>query len=89
MHEKSNIEKELRAKAEDISSEYNGAPVIIIVGGTGEAIKDKGELNRNMLGSSMHDGYRLRDLFGILQTSIQIESLKHFFLGNWPEEKQS
>ncbi|TET68639.1 MAG: hypothetical protein E3J56_11125 [Candidatus Aminicenantes bacterium] len=87
MHEKNDIEKELQKKAGEISSEYNGAPVIIIVGGTGETIEGKGELKRNMLGSSMHGGYRLRDLFGILQTSMQIESLKHFFPGNWPEKK--
>lgn len=85
MHEKNKIEKELRKKAEEISSEYNGAPVVIIVGGTGETIKDKGKLKRNMLGSSMHSD-RLRDLIGILQTSIQIESLKHFFLNYWKEE---
>ena len=79
MHEKNIIENELRGKAEAISSEYSEAPVIIIVGGTGETITNKGELNRNMLGSSMHGDYRLRDLLGILQTSIEIETLKHFF----------
>ena len=83
MHEKNEIEKDLRKKAEDISSEYNGAPVVIIVGGIGEIVKDKGELKRNMLGSSMHNDYRLRDLLGILQTSIQIESLKHFCPKGW------
>ncbi len=83
MHEKDKIEEELHKRAEDISSDYNGAPVVIIVGGTGEIVNDKGVLKRNMLGSSMHSGYRLRDLLGMLQTSIQIESLKHFFPTSW------
>ena len=36
MHEKTKIEKMLREKAEAISSDYNGAPVVINVVGTGE-----------------------------------------------------
>lgn len=53
-----------------------GAPVVIIVGGDTEA-----EIPRTMTASSIKGkDIRLRDLLGILQTSIQIESLKHFGL---------
>jgi hypothetical protein len=78
MHERHPIEKRLRKEAERISKDYNGAPVIIIIGGTGADVQGKGKLNRNMLGTSLHKDYRLRDLIGILQTALQIETLKHF-----------
>jgi len=67
------IEKELSKKAKEISKEYDEAPVVIIIAGTG-----KEGLTRCITGFSHHDECRLRDLLGILQTSIQIETLKHF-----------
>jgi len=73
MHERCKIENNLRKIAEKLSKEYENAPVIITIGGT-----DKKCLIRNMTGSSLHFNYRLRDLIGILQTTIQIETIKHF-----------
>jgi hypothetical protein len=70
MHEKTRIEKKLKIVAERISAEYGNAPVVIIVGGSGPAIP------RTMTASSFKKG-RLRDLLGLLQASIQIESWKH------------
>jgi hypothetical protein len=73
MHERHKIEHDLKANAVQISKELNGAPVIIIVGGTGA------DIPRTMTASSFKPGDgRLRDLLGILETSIQIETLKHF-----------
>jgi hypothetical protein len=74
MHEEHGIERQLRRTAERISAEYGGAPVVVIVGGSVEA-----HVPRCMVGSTLHqEGDRLRDLLGILQTAIQIETLKHF-----------
>ncbi len=72
MHEKNEVEKDLRKEAERISVKYNGAETIIIVAGN-----KKAKLDRCMTGSSMHRGFRLRDFLGILQAAIQIESHKH------------
>jgi hypothetical protein len=75
MHEEHDIEKQLLQEAERISEAHKGAPVVIIVGGSTEA-----EIPRCMLASTLRpaEGYRLRDLLGILQTAIQIETQKHF-----------
>lgn len=73
MHESHEIEKDLRKKAEALSEQYGGAPVVVIVGGSKDA-----NIPRSMLGSSLHEGKRLRDLLGILEACKQIESLKHF-----------
>ena len=77
MHEKDDIEKKLKIEASRISEEMGGAPVVIIVGGDTEA-----NIPRTMTSSSIKGkDVRLRDLLGIMQTSIQIESWKHF--GSW------
>jgi hypothetical protein len=76
MHEIHEIEKGLRQEAQRISKRHGGAPVVIVVGGHREADTD---IRRCMTASTLQ-GYRLRDLLGILQTAIQIESLKHFQL---------
>ena len=77
MHEKHDIEKKLKIEASRISEEIEGAPVVIVVGGDTEA-----NIPRTMTASSIKGkDLRLRDLLGILQTSIQIESWKHF--GPW------
>jgi len=77
MHEKHDIEKRLKFEASRISEEIGGAPVVIVIGGDTEA-----NIPRTMTASSIKGkDVRLRDLLGILQTSIQIESWKHF--GTW------
>lgn len=72
MHEKTTIEKKLKIEAERISAEYGNAPVMIIVGGSKSA-----NIRRTMTATCIKEG-RLRDLLGLLQASIQIESWKHF-----------
>jgi len=77
MHEQDEIEKRLKRQATKLSEEFNGAPVVLIVGGDTQA-----QIPRTMTASSIKGkDVRLRDLLGILQTSIQIESWKHFI--NW------
>ena len=77
MHEQHEIEKKLKSEADRISRELGGAPVAIVVGGDTDA-----GVPRTMTSSSINGkDVRLRDLLGILQTSIQIESWKHF--RNW------
>ena len=77
MHERHEIEKGLKAEADRISDQMGGAPVVIVVGGD-----TKANIPRTMTASSIKGkDVRLRDLLGILQTSIQIESCKHF--GSW------
>ncbi len=77
MHEKHEIEKKLKIEADRVSETLGGTSVVIVVGGS-----DEHDIPRTMTASSMKGiGVRLRDLLGILQTSIQIESWKHF--KNW------
>lgn len=77
MHEQHELEKKLKVEATKISEQFGGVPVAIVVGGDTEA-----NIPRTMTASSIKGkDVRLRDLLGILQTSIQIESWKHF--GNW------
>ncbi len=74
MHEQHEIEKKLKIEATRISSELGGAAVVVVVGGSTEP-----DIPRTMTASSIKgQDIRLRDLLGILQTSIQIESWKHF-----------
>jgi hypothetical protein len=76
MHERHSIEKALKLEAERISVRYGNAPVVIVVGGSGEA-----NIPRTMTASSFtRSNGRLRDLLGVLQSAIQIETLKHFKL---------
>ncbi len=77
MHEEHEIEKKLKEEAKRISAEYGGAPVVVLIAGSEEA-----NIPRVMTGSYIKGkDVRLRDLLGILQTAIQIESWKHF--KNW------
>ena len=77
MHEQHDVEINLKDEANRISEQMGGAPVVIVVGGDSDA-----NIPRTMTASSIKgEDIRLRDLLGILQTSIQIESLKHF--SNW------
>lgn len=73
MHEKHGIERRLKIESDRISEEFGGAPVVVIIGGTEEA-----GVPRTMTASSLRGkNIRLRDLLGILQASIQVESWKH------------
>jgi hypothetical protein len=77
MHEQHEIEQKLKVEANRISAELGGASVVIVVGGSTNP-----DIPRTMTASSLNgDEVRLRDLLGILQTSIQIESWKH--LKHW------
>lgn len=77
MHEIDELEKSVKQEAKRISEKYGGAPVVVVVGGD-----EKANIHRTMTGSwAPNNSIRLRDLVGILQTSIQIESWKHF--KNW------
>jgi hypothetical protein len=74
MHEQHAIEEQLKVEANRISEKMGGAPVVIVVGGDTET-----NIPRTMTSSSIKGkDVRLRDLLGILQTSTQIESWKHF-----------
>jgi hypothetical protein len=83
MHEILDIEFDLWEDAERLSKKYGGAPVVIIVAGDASA-----DVGRCMLGSTLHDGARLRDLLGILETAKQIEGLKHFEMGAFRRKMQ-
>jgi hypothetical protein len=73
MHEQHEIEKMLKTEARRISKKLHGAPVVIIVGGSTQA-----DIPRTMTATYIQGGdVRLRDLLGLLQASIQIESWKH------------
>jgi uridylate kinase len=84
MHEFDKTEIKLKQAAIDISRQLNGAPVVIVVGGGGDVY-------RTMTASSFKavQRGRLRDLLGILQASIQIETLKHFGLISKLERSRS
>ena len=74
MHEQHEIETKLKVEASKLSAEYGGAPIVILAAGNRNA-----GIPRVMTASSIQGtDVRLRDLLGILQTSIQIESWKHF-----------
>ena len=73
MHEQHKIEHELKQEADRLASKYK-VPILIIAAG-GDSVP------RTMTASCFPGAGttpRLRDLLGILQASIQIESLKHF-----------
>lgn len=74
MHERHDLEHQLKDEAGRISADLGGASVVVIAAGSSDA-----GLPRTMLASRMVGrDQRLRDLIGILETSIQIETLKHF-----------
>jgi hypothetical protein len=76
MHERHRIEKALKREAKRLSIQYGNAPVVIVVSGSAKA-----NIPRTMTASSFNSSNgRLRDLLGVLQSAIQIETLKHFKL---------
>jgi hypothetical protein len=86
MHERAPKEKQLKRVAKRISDENGNAPVVIIVGGSQLA-----GVSQAMTATWIKEGReeRLRDLLGLLQVSIQIETLKHFHLLDDPDENPS
>ena len=78
MHELLEIEMILKKEAVRLSGDeelgLNGAPVVIIVGGTRQS-----GVSGTLVASSFKNA-QMRDMLGVLQAAIQIVSLKHFFL---------
>lgn len=70
------LERELDEEARRISEKHQGSPVAIILAGS-----QKAKVLRCVTGfSHVGEGRQghLRDLIEILQTSLQIETLRHF-----------
>ena len=66
----------LHEAAAELSAELGGPPVVVVVGGS-----SKHGLEATMTGwSNLTDGRegRFRDILGILQSAIQIESFLHY-----------
>jgi len=75
------IRVELFEVANTLSEKYDGAPVVIVVGGLREARVLHCITGWKFPGEKT----RLRDIVGVLQTAIQIESLDHL---NFSEVKR-
>ncbi len=67
-------ERELEEEARRISERY-GAPVVIVMGDTEES-----DVPRTMTAFAGSTEMGLRDLLGLLQASIQYESIRHYVL---------
>jgi hypothetical protein len=67
-------ERELEEVAQEISDRY-GAPVVIVMGDN-----DEGNVPRVMTAFAGQDELSLREVLGMLETSIQYESIRHFVL---------
>ena len=78
MQDVENIRKQLEEHAKKISQEQGGPPVVVIIAGSANAGVPACITAWANLGQGREG--RLRDLLGILQTAIQIESLKHLKL---------
>jgi len=79
MHERHDIEVQLKKKAIEIQRElgFGRAPVVVIMGGI--TVDREHRIPRTMVASAFPGReHRLRDLLGLLETAIQIETLKHF-----------
>ncbi len=69
------IKEEIKKEAKILSDRYQGAPVVIIIAGS-----KKADVGACITGRCIPDSEdRLRDLVGIMQTAIQIESFQHLF----------
>lgn len=69
------IKEEIKKEAKNLSDRYQGVPVVIIVAGS-----KKADVGACITGRCIPDSEdRLRDLVGIMQTAIQIESFQHLF----------
>jgi hypothetical protein len=67
-------ERELEEEARKISDRYC-APVVIVMGDN-----DEGNVTRVMTAFAGQNDLTLRDVLGMLETSIQYESIRHFVL---------
>jgi hypothetical protein len=67
-------ERELEEEAQRISDRY-GAPVVIVMGDN-----DEGNVPRVMTAFASQDDLSLRDVLGLLEASIQYESIRHHVL---------
>ena len=67
-------ERELEEVAREISDRY-GAPVVIVMGDN-----DEENVPRVMTAFAGQDELKLRDVVGLLQASIQYESIRHHVL---------
>jgi hypothetical protein len=76
-HIVSEVEQELLVEAERISEKYEKAPIVIIVGGVAGNPKLRRTMTVSVNAGGPDQPTRLRDLLGILQTAIQMESWKH------------
>jgi len=79
------VKEEITKDAKNISERYQGAPVVIIVGGLKKAGVPSCVTGRWI----PHSEDRLRDRVGIMQTAIQIESFNHFFYQVFPKALKS
>jgi hypothetical protein len=68
------VEKMLKAEATRISKKFGGAPVVVVVGGSIMTAIPRTTTASSILGQDVLP----RDLLGLLQMSIQIESWKQF-----------
>lgn len=70
------VKADLHQKAREVSEHFGGAPVVVVVGGSSEH-----GIEATMTGwSNLVEGRegRFRDILGILESAIQIESFLHY-----------
>ena len=70
------IKAELKVMAQEISQQFNGAPVVVVVGGS-----TKHDVPAVAAGwANLVEGRegRFRDVVGLLQSAIQIEAFQHY-----------
>ena len=69
----------LEEKAQEIKGKFKGNPeVVIVVAGEGRDENDHEPRSCLMGNTFTKETYRFRHVAGILQTAIQIESVRHF-----------
>jgi hypothetical protein len=75
-----NVEETLKAEATRISRKFGGAPVVVVVGGSTMTAIPRTTTASSVMGEDVLP----RDLLGLLQMSIQMESWKQF--RKWEEQ---
>jgi hypothetical protein len=76
--------RKLHEAAEALSAEFNGAPVVVVVGGSSEHDTEATVAGWANLSAGRQS--RFRDLVGILQSAIQLESFFHYMEDNLFQE---
>ena len=66
----------LHEAADELSQELGGAPVVVVVGGSSEHSIEATVAGWSNL--SQHREGRFRDVIGILQSAVQLESFFHY-----------